>query len=104
MRVLIASGAAGGTAKGRIGKHLHLKDFGEALKKQGVDYKLVYEVDYISGFPSKNIESWFSKKKFHKLIEEYNPDIVFVDRQSHFGLNAKVIHHESVNYALKRVD
>jgi len=88
MRVLIASGAAGGTAKGRIGKHLHLKDFGEALKKQGVDYKLVYEVDYISGFPSKNIESWFSKKKFHKLIEEYNPDIVFVDRQSHFALES----------------
>ena len=45
MRVLIASGAAGGTAKGRIGKHLHLKDFGEALKRQGVDYKLVYEVE-----------------------------------------------------------
>ncbi len=88
MRVLIASGAAGGTAKGRIGKHLHLKDFGEALKRQGVDYKLVYEVDYISGFPSKDIKSWFSKKKFYTLIEEYNPDIVFVDRQSHFALES----------------
>ena len=30
MKILIASGAGGGTAKGRIGKHIHLKDFGEA--------------------------------------------------------------------------
>jgi len=88
MRVLIASGAAGGTAKGRIGKHLHLQDFGEALVKQNVDYKLVHEIDYISGFPSKNIKSWFSKKKFHTLIREYEPDVIFCDRQSHFALES----------------
>ena len=88
MRILIASGAAGGSAKGRIGKYLHLKDFGEALLRKGVDYKLVYETDYISGFPSKDIKSWFSKKKFHKLINEYNPNLVFADRQSHFALES----------------
>ena len=88
MKILIASGAAGGSAKGRIGKHLHLKDFGEALLRKGVDYKLVYETDYISGFPSKDIKSWFSKKKFHKLINEYNPNLVFADRQSHFALES----------------
>ena len=65
MKILIASGAGGGTAKGRIGKHIHLKDFGEALVRKGVEYKLVYENDYVSGFPSKNIKSWFSKKKFY---------------------------------------
>ena len=88
MKILIASGAGGGTAKKSIGKFFHLKEFGEALKKNGVDYKLVREIDYISGFPSKDLKSWFSKKKFYKLIEEYEPDLVFVDRQSHFGLEA----------------
>ena len=86
MKILIASGAGGGTAGGRIGKYFHLKEFGEALKKIGVDYKLVREFDYITGFPSKSPKGWFSKKKFYDLINEYNPDAVFVDCQSHFGL------------------
>ena len=86
MRVLIASGAGGGTAKKSVGKFFHLRELGEALKKIGVEYKLVLENDYISGFPSKNIKSWFSKKKFYNLINDYEPDVVFVDRQSHFGL------------------
>ena len=86
MRILIASGAGGGTATKSIGKFFHLKEFGETLKKFGVDYKLVRETDYISGFPSKNPKDWISKKKFKNLIEEFKPDAVFVDRQSHFGL------------------
>ncbi|WP_428324987.1 glycosyltransferase family 4 protein [Nitrosopumilus sp.] len=86
MKVLIASGAGGGSAEKSIGKFFHLKEFGEALKKQGVEYKLVKETDYVSGFPNKNPKSWISKKKFKKLIDEFNPDLVFVDRQSHFGL------------------
>ena len=88
MKVLIASGAGGGTAKKSIGKSFHLKELGEALKKIGVDYKLVSEIDYISGFPSKNLKSWFSKKKFYELINSYQPDVIFVDRQSHFGLES----------------
>ena len=86
MKILIASGAGGGTAKGRIGKYFHLKEFGDALEKIDVDYKLVREFDYITGFPSKSPKEWFSKKKFYDLINEYNPDVVFVDWQSHFGL------------------
>ena len=86
MRVLIASGAGGGSAKKSIGKYFHLKEFGDALKELGVDYKLVKETDYVTGFPNKNPKSWFSKKKFHSLINDYNPDAVFVDRQSHFAL------------------
>ena len=86
MKILIASGAGGGSAKKSIGKYFHLKEFGEALKELGAEYKLVKEIDYVSGFPSKNLKSWFSKKKFHSLITDYDPDVVFVDRQSHFGL------------------
>ncbi len=89
MRVLIASGAGGGSAKGRIGKHFHLKEFGDALTKFGVEYKLVRETDYVTGFPSKNIRDWFPyKRKFKKLIRDFGPDVIFVDRQSHFGLQA----------------
>ncbi len=88
MKVLIASGAGGGTAKKSIGKSFHLKELGEALKKIGVDYKLVSEIEYISGFPSKNPKNWFSKKKFYELINSYRPDVIFVDRQSHFGLES----------------
>ena len=89
MRVLIASGASGGTAKGRQGKYFHLKDFGDALTKFGVEYKLVKETDYATGFPSKNIYDWFPyNTKFKKLIKEFKPDAIFVDRQSHFGLQA----------------
>ena len=86
MKILIASGAGGGTAKKSTGKFFHLQEFGEALKKLGNDYKLVIETDYATGFPSKNPKDWFSKKKFHDLINDYKPDVVFVDRQSHFGL------------------
>ena len=34
MKVLIASGAGGGTAKKSIGKYFHLKEFGEAFKNR----------------------------------------------------------------------
>lgn len=89
MRILIASGAGGGTAKDRIGKYFHLKEFGEALTKFGIEYKLVREVDYATGFPSKNIRNWFPyNRKFKKLVNEFKPDVIFVDRQAHFGLQA----------------
>ena len=86
MRVLIASGAGGGTAKKSIGKYFHLKEFGYALERLGVEYKLVRETEYVTGFPSKNVKEWFSKKKFHNLIKEYKPDVVFCDSHSHFAL------------------
>jgi len=87
LRVLIASGATGGTSKGSIGKYFHLKDFGEALTKFDIDYKLVRETDYVVGFPTKQISKLISsKKKFKKLIESFEPDAVLVDRQSNFGL------------------
>ena len=86
MKILIASGAGGGSSKKSIGKFFHLKEFGEALVELGAEYKLVREVDYVSGFPSKNPSNWIYKKKFKKLISDYKPDVVFVDRQSHFAL------------------
>lgn len=79
LRLLIAYGSKG--------KFFHLKEFGEALKKLGNEYLLVKDTDYCKGFPSKNIRDWFpNKQKFQKLIRDFSPDAVFVDRQTHFGL------------------
>ena len=87
MRILIVSGAGGGTSKGSVGKFYHLRDFGEALTKYDVEYKLVRETDYVVGFPTKQLRKHFSsKKKFQALISDFNPDAVLVDRQSDFGL------------------
>ena len=87
LRILIASGAAGGTSKGSVGKYFHLKDFGEALTKFNIDYQLVRETDYVVGFPTKQIGKLISsKRKFKKLIESFKPDAVLVDKQSNFGL------------------
>ena len=87
LRILIASGATGGTSKGSIGKYFHLKYFGEALTRFDIDYQLVRETDYVVGFPTKQIGKLISsKRKFKKLIESFKPDAVLVDRQSNFGL------------------
>ena len=87
MRILIVSGAGGGTSKKSIGKYYHLKDFGDALKKFNVEYKLISESDYVVGFPTKSLRRYFSSKnKLDKLISEFEPDAVLIDRQSSFGL------------------
>ena len=67
----------------------HLKEFSNALNNLGVESKLVFDSDYADGFPSRKIKSWFqTTKKFDKLIDEFKPDVIFVDRQRHFGINA----------------
>lgn len=79
MRLLIAYGSKG--------KYFHMKEFADTLSKYNVNCMLVRDVDYSRGFPSKNIKDWFfGDRKFKKLIKEFRPDAVFVDRQSHFGL------------------
>jgi len=67
----------------------HLKEFSNTLNGLGVESKLVFDADYSDGFPSRNIKNWFqTKKKFNKLIDEFKPDAIFVDRQRHFGISA----------------
>jgi len=79
MKILIVSGS--------LGKYFHLKQFGEALKKMGDEYKLVNESEYGLGFPSKNIKDWFNGgKKFKMLINDFSPDCVFVDIPARVGL------------------
>ncbi len=76
-------------AYGSLGKFFHLKEFAEELKRQNVEVKLVHDIDYSRGFPSKKISEWFTgDRKFKNLIKEFSPDAIFVDRQSHFALHS----------------
>ncbi len=92
MRILVVSGS--------LGKYFHLKEFADALSSLGVECKLVKESDYAGGFPSKKIKGWFSDNGFKRLIEEFKPDAVFVDRQGEFGV--KVIDSKIPLFVLLR--
>jgi len=67
----------------------HLKAFSNKLNELGVETKLVLDTDYCDGFPSRKIKNWFqTKKQFNKLIEEFKPNAIFIDREKHFGIAA----------------
>ena len=73
---------------GSSSKLFHLKEFASALEEIGIKTKVVHDVDYSDGYPSRKIANWIQKdKKFSKLIEDFKPDVIFVDRQRHFGLS-----------------
>ena len=74
---------------GSPSKIFHLEEFQKALTKLNVECKLVIDTDICNGFPSRKISDWFqTQKKFDKLISEFKPDVVFVDRQLHFTLSS----------------
>ena len=85
MRLLIA---------GASSKFFHLKEFGQTLEKFDVETKLVHDVEYYDAFPTRKIRNWIpNKKKFNQLIDDFEPDAIFIDRQAHFGaavLDAKI--------------
>ena len=67
----------------------HLQEFTKKLNELGVETRLVFDADYADGFPSRKISRWFRKnKKFDKLIDEFQPDVIFIDREKHFGIEA----------------
>ena len=81
MKLLIAYGSRG--------KFFHLKEFSKELEKQNVEVRLVHDIEFSKGFPSKNISDWIGgDKKFKELIESFQPDAIFTDRQTHFGIHS----------------
>ena len=81
MRLLIAYGS--------LGKLFHLKEFTNELEKQNVQVKLVKDTDYSRGFPSRKISDWYNgDKKFKELVNDFKPDAIFTDRQTHFALHS----------------
>ena len=76
-------------AYGSLGKFFHLKEFAQELEKQGVEVKLVHDIEFSKGFPSRNISDWFrGDKKFNELIAMFQPDAIFTDRQTHFAIHS----------------
>ena len=76
-------------AYGSLGKIFHMKEFSDELEKLNVTVKLVHDSDYSRGFPSKRVLDWFEgDKKFKILISDFQPDAIFVDRQSHFAIHS----------------
>jgi len=74
---------------GAKSKFFHLKEFGDALTKFDIEFRLVNDVEVCGGFPDRKPIRWFgTQSKFKKLVNEFGPDAVFVDRQAHFGLAA----------------
>ena len=70
-------------------KIFHLKEFSKKLEEYGVEVKIVSDIDYADGFPNRKISKWFStNKKFKRLVSEFKPDAIFVDRTKHFALEA----------------
>ena len=72
---------------GSSSKFFHLKDFTGELENLGIECKLVHDTDFADGYPSRKLSTWLKQnKKFKNLINDFKPDIIFVDRQRHFGL------------------
>ena len=70
-------------------KIFHLNEFAKELINLGIETKVVFDADFSDGFPSRKIKHWIkSKNTFKNLIKEFKPDIVLVDRQRHFALDA----------------
>ena len=70
-------------------KIFHLNEFAKNLEKNNIECKVVFDSEYADGFPSRKIKSWFSSnKKFKKLINDFQPDMIFVDRTRHFSIEA----------------
>ena len=73
---------------GSSSKFFHLKEFAESLEKLGVECKLVHDVDFADGFPSRKISNWIKgDSKFNSLINTFKPDAVLIDRLRHFGIS-----------------
>ena len=70
-------------------KIFHINEFAKELINLGIKTKVVFDTDFSDGFPSRKIKYWIKPKNtFKNLIKEFNPDVILVDRQRHFGLDA----------------
>ena len=80
MKLLIAASSS---------KIFHMKEFSKKLEEKDVETKLILDSDFADGFPSRKLKNWFSSnKKFKKLINDFKPDVILVDRVRHFTLEA----------------
>ena len=67
-------------------RFIHLKCFSDSLKEYDFESKLIYDMDFLSGFFDSAVAKSKNKKKFQDIILEYKPDFVLLDRFSKLGL------------------
>ena len=67
-------------------KAFHLKEFGDALKKFGFEYKLVTDIENYDPYATLFRGLLTARRKLNKLIDDFRPDAVFIDSPSYFGL------------------
>lgn len=65
----------------------HFNELGDELKKNNINCKIIVENQY-SIFSRNIIRMYNLKKEYRRLIREFNPDFVIVDKPSNFGLEA----------------
>lgn len=79
---------------GARSKLFHLEEFCNALSKFNIESKLISDEDFLSKFYDLRFYNKLkTKKRFEKLLNEFKPDLVFLDRQTELGLkiiNAKI--------------
>ena len=64
----------------------HLKQFIIELEKIGIESKLIYDIEFIDKFLQVNIKKKIEKdRNFKKILKEFNPDAVLLDRISKIG-------------------
>ena len=61
----------------------HLEGFTNALEKNGIKCKLIYDIEYSNKFFDINIKNRLGKqRKLKNLLDEFSPDVVLLDRLS----------------------
>ena len=64
----------------------HLKQFIIELEKIGIESKLIYDIEFIDKFFQMNIKKKMEKNRhFKKILKEFEPDVVLLDRISNIG-------------------
>ena len=67
-------------------RFIHLKQFIRELEKIGIESKLIYDIEFIDKFFQMNIKKRIEKNKnFKKILQEFEPDVVLLDRISNIG-------------------
>jgi len=67
-------------------RFIHLKQFITELEKIGIESKLIYDIEFIDKFFQMNIKKKIEKdRNFKKILKEFDPDAVLLDRISKVG-------------------
>jgi len=67
-------------------RFIHLKQFIAELGKIGIESKLIYDLEFIDKFFEMNVKKKIDRNKnFRKILNEFNPDVVLLDRISKIG-------------------